>query len=112
MLKYHLHQQWKVLKPSLAPRGISGQVNSSFQTKGTIIIAESKLISTKKKKVEKDFQTKVIIMEDLKTAKKLINMRITLLKKRKFITIIKDISNIVAKINKSSTGSRHQLHRL
>jgi hypothetical protein len=79
----------------LVLRGILGQVNSSFQAKGTIIIAESKLISTKKKKVEKDFLIKVIIMEDLKTAKKLTNMRITLLKKRKFITIIKDISNIV-----------------
>ena len=95
MLKYHLHQLWKVLKLSLVLRGILGQVNSSFQAKGTIIIAESKLISTKKKKVEKDFLIKVIIMEDWKTAKKLTNMRITLLKKRKFITIIKDISNIV-----------------
>lgn len=88
------------------------QVNSSFQAKGTTIIAESKLISMKRKKVEKDYLTKVTIVEDLKTAKKLINMRKTLWKKRKFIIIIKDISNIVARINKSSAGSRRQQRRL
>lgn len=66
----------------------------------------------KRKKVGKVYLTKAIIAENLKTVKKLINMRITLLKKRKFITIIKDISNIVARINKSSADSRHQQHRL